>query len=95
MRAPRLSPALFHRLAVGTAVGMALLVVTGAAVRLTGSGLGCDTWPRCTETSIVAPASYHALVEFINRLVSSAVGVDVGAVAVAALLCAPRRRDLS
>jgi cytochrome c oxidase assembly protein subunit 15 len=43
----------------------------------------------------VAPASYHALVEFINRLVSSAIGAYVGIVAVAALLRAPRRRDLT
>jgi cytochrome c oxidase assembly protein subunit 15 len=95
MRRPSVSPATFRRLAVGAAVAMGVVVVTGAAVRLTGSGLGCDTWPRCTETSLVAPASYHALVEFINRVVSSVIGAYVGVVAVAALLRAPRRRDLT
>jgi cytochrome c oxidase assembly protein subunit 15 len=95
MRRPVVSPSAFRRLAAGAAVAMGVIVVTGAAVRLTGSGLGCDSWPRCTETSLVAPASYHALVEFINRLVSSAIGAYVGIVAVAALLRAPRRRDLT
>jgi cytochrome c oxidase assembly protein subunit 15 len=89
------SPALFRRLAVIAAVLLAAIVVTGAAVRLTDSGLGCPDWPRCTSTSIVAPASYHALVEFVNRVVTTLVGVFVAAVAVAALLRRPRRRDLT
>jgi heme a synthase len=89
------SPRTFRRLAVLAAIAMGLLVVSGAAVRLTDSGLGCDTWPRCTETSIVAPASFHGAVEFGNRVLSSVIGVFIGAVAVAALLRRPRRRDLS
>jgi heme a synthase len=95
MRAPSVSPVTFRRLAVFAAVAMALLVVSGAAVRLSDSGLGCDTWPRCTATSIVAPASFHGLVEFGNRVLSSIIGVYVGAVAVAALLRRPHRRDLT
>src|SRR3954454_25399339 len=95
MRAPTVSPVTFRRLAVFAAVAMGLLVVSGAAVRLTDSGLGCDTWPRCTATSIVAPASFHGLVEFGNRVLSSVIGVYVGAVAVASLLRRPRRRDLT
>lgn len=90
-----ISPTLFRRLAVIAAVLLAAIVVTGAAVRLTDSGLGCPDWPRCTSTSLVAPASYHALVEFINRVVTTLVGVFVGAVAIAALLRNPRRRDLT
>jgi cytochrome c oxidase assembly protein subunit 15 len=84
----------FHRLAVVSAALLGLIVVTGAAVRLTSSGLGCPTWPRCTDTSLVAPASYHALIEFINRVVTSLVGVFVGIVAVASLLRRDRRTDL-
>jgi heme a synthase len=76
-------------------VSLAAIVVTGAAVRLTSSGLGCPDWPRCTSTSLVAPASYHALVEFVNRIITSLVGVFVFLVAVGALLRAPRRRDLT
>lgn len=94
MRMPSVSPRAFKRLAAGAAAAMALIVVTGAAVRLTGSGLGCPTWPRCTETSLVAPFSYHALVEFANRVVTTVVGGYVAVVAVAAWLRAPRRRDL-
>jgi cytochrome c oxidase assembly protein subunit 15 len=95
MRVPTVSPSAFRRLAVLAVVAMGLLVVSGAAVRLSDSGLGCDTWPRCTATSIVAPASFHGMVEFGNRVLSSVVGVYVGAVAVAALLRSPRRRDLT
>jgi cytochrome c oxidase assembly protein subunit 15 len=90
-----ISPTTFRRLAIAAAAMLAAIVVTGAAVRLTSSGLGCPDWPRCTKTSLVAPASYHALVEFINRVVTTLVGVFVAAVAVAALLRAPRRRDLT
>jgi heme a synthase len=90
-----ISPRTFRRLTVAVAVSLAAIVVTGAAVRLTSSGLGCPDWPRCTNTSIVAPASYHALVEFVNRVITSLVGVFVFGVAVGALLRAPRRRDLT
>jgi cytochrome c oxidase assembly protein subunit 15 len=85
----------FRRLTIAVAVSLGAIVVTGAAVRLTSSGLGCPTWPRCTDTSLVAPASYHALVEFTNRIVTTLVGVFVFGVAVGALLRAPRRRDLT
>lgn len=94
MRVPHVSPTAFRRLTVVAAVLLALVVVTGAAVRLTGSGLGCPTWPRCTNTSLVAPASYHGWVEFGNRLLTTIVGVYVGLVAVASLVRRPRRRDL-
>jgi len=94
MSLPSVSPALFRRLTVIAAILLAAIVVTGGAVRLTGSGLGCPTWPRCTSTSIVAPDSYHALVEFVNRVVTSLVGVFIGVVAVASWLRQPKRRDL-
>jgi len=94
MRAPTLSPATFRRLAAVSAILLGLIVVSGAAVRLTGSGLGCPTWPRCTDTSIVAPPSYHAWVEFGNRVVTTVVGVFVAVVAIASLIRRPRRRDL-
>jgi heme a synthase len=95
MRLPTISPLTFRRLAVAAAVAMGAIVVTGAAVRLTGSGLGCPTWPRCTQTSIASPLSYHGLIEFGNRVLTSVVGVYVGLVAVAVLLRSPRRRDLT
>ena len=52
-------------------VGNIAIVVTGGAVRLTGSGLGCPTWPRCTETSLVShpDLGLHGAIEFGNRLI--------------------------
>ena len=94
-RLPSLSPVAFRRLAIGATALLALIVVSGAAVRLTSSGLGCPTWPRCTHTSLIAPPSYHALVEFINRVVSSVVGIVVALVAIAAHLRRPFRRELA
>lgn len=70
------------------------LIGTGAWVRLSESGLGCPTWPDCTRASVVAPASYHALVEFVNRCIITGVGVLVGLSVVASLLRRPFRRDL-
>jgi cytochrome c oxidase assembly protein subunit 15 len=58
-----------RRLAWATLVANILLVVTGGAVRLTGSGLGCPTWPRCTDSSFTPHGTIgpHQLVEFGNR----------------------------
>ncbi|HMS72918.1 MAG TPA: COX15/CtaA family protein, partial [Baekduia sp.] len=49
-----------------------LIVVTGAAVRLTGSGLGCSRWPNCSDQSLT-PQSGHAFIEFGNRLITTPV----------------------
>lgn len=67
------------------------LVVTGAAVRLTGSGLGCPTWPRCTEESYVTHPSMgiHGAIEFGNRMLTFV----LVAVAVACLVAAVVSRD--
>ena len=53
-------------------ISQSLIVVTGAAVRLTGSGLGCPTWPRCTDDSFVSTPEMgiHGLIEFGNRLLT-------------------------
>jgi heme a synthase len=70
------TPTVLRRLALASLIANIGIVVTGGAVRLTGSGLGCPTWPRCDATSYVAaPAhGYHAKVEFGNRLLISVVG---------------------
>jgi cytochrome c oxidase assembly protein subunit 15 len=94
-RLPRVSDPTFRRLSITAVVLLALIVVSGGAVRLTGSGLGCPDWPQCTAHSLVAPASYHPLVEFINRVISAAVTVAVLAVAAAAHLRTRPRRDLT
>lgn len=55
-----------------TLVSQILIIGTGGAVRLTGSGLGCPTWPRCTEDSFVATPEmgFHGIIEFGNRLLT-------------------------
>ncbi len=87
------SPAQYRRVAYATLASLTLIVLTGAAVRLTDSGLGCENWPKCGGTPL-PPLSTHALIEFGNRAVSGAVGV----ITVVALLLAwtrrPFRRDL-
>ncbi|HVA60050.1 MAG TPA: COX15/CtaA family protein [Mycobacteriales bacterium] len=90
-----MSPTAFRRLALVTTLVLAAIVVTGGAVRLTNSGLGCPTWPRCTATSYVAPTSYHALVEFVNRMITVGVSVLVGVTFLGAVLRRPRRVDLT
>jgi cytochrome c oxidase assembly protein subunit 15 len=89
-----ISPALVGKIATVVIVCYALLVVTGGAVRLTGSGLGCADWPTCSRTSIIASASFHPLVEFSNRCVTIAVSIVSVVAFLATLLRAPRRRDL-
>ena len=59
----------FAQIATASLVALGLVVASGAFVRLTGSGLGCDNWPRCGDTPFPA-ADFHALVEFGNRIVA-------------------------
>jgi cytochrome c oxidase assembly protein subunit 15 len=73
----------------------ALIVFTGAAVRLTGSGLGCPDWPRCQGTRLTPELSTHAFIEFGNRLLTGIVGLPCLAAAVLAWFRRPFRRDLA
>jgi cytochrome c oxidase assembly protein subunit 15 len=88
------SPATVSRVALANAVANGLIVITGGAVRVTGSGLGCPTWPRCTDDSFVATPelAVHGAIEFGNRLLTFV----LTAVAVATLVVVLRsaRRDL-
>ncbi|MEP9392535.1 COX15/CtaA family protein [Gordonia sp. VNQ95] len=61
-----------HRWAVALLVANVGIVVTGGAVRLTGSGLGCPTWPQCTDGSFVPHQAlgYHGVIEFGNRMLT-------------------------
>jgi cytochrome c oxidase assembly protein subunit 15 len=78
------SPAAVSRVALAHLAANVLIVVTGGAVRLTGSGLGCPTWPRCTDESFVPTPELagHGVIEFGNRLVTFL----LAAVAIAAVV---------
>lgn len=70
LRGP-VAPVRFLRIAMLSVVALGLVVTSGAFVRLTGSGLGCDNWPRCGDTPFPAK-DFHAIVEFGNRVVALA-----------------------
>ncbi|WP_435738496.1 COX15/CtaA family protein [Cellulosimicrobium sp. PMB13] len=76
-------------IAAGTAlVASVMIVVTGSIVRVTGSGLGCDTWPNCTAETLAPTAEMgvHGLIEFGNRLLAIVLCVIVGWLIVVARL---------
>jgi len=94
-RVPRVTPRAFRLLAASAVACYALLVVTGGAVRLTGSGLGCPDWPTCYGRDVTAPITFfHARVEFSNRLLTVAVTIVTFALLAAAIRRVPARRDL-
>jgi heme a synthase len=91
---PRLSARSYARLTTGVTWAVAVIIVTGGAVRLTGSGLGCPDWPTCTQDRLVAEWDYHQMVEFVNRVVTGAVSIAVILAVLGAWIRVPRRRDL-
>src|SRR3977135_2274129 len=91
----RLSPIMFRRVTLLAVWALGFIIVTGGAVRVTGSGLGCSNWPTCTTGSVVAPWQYHAMIEFGNRVVTGIVSVAVILAVLGSMVRAPRRRDLT
>jgi cytochrome c oxidase assembly protein subunit 15 len=94
---PRLSPAAYRRITFVTALLLGVIIVTGGAVRLTGSGLGCPAWPNCDPGHLTprSASDVNAMVEFLNRVFTTLVSVAVGVAVVGSLLRRPRRRDLT
>ena len=88
------TPQQYRRVTYWTLGALTLIVLTGAAVRLTGSGLGCPDWPKCYGKAL-PPLSTHALIEFGNRALSGLVGVLTVVAAVLAFTRRPFRRDLA
>jgi len=93
-------PVLMRRLAIAAVVAQAGIAVTGSVVRVTGSGLGCPTWPQCFPGSLVPVsnadvAPLHQWVEFGNRLLTVVLVLVAGACLLAALNTRPRRRRLT
>ena len=96
MRRLHLTPDQYRRITVAAAWSLALIIVTGAAVRLTGSGLGCPEWPNCTAGSLTPTRAvgFHGVIEFVNRMVTGVVSVAVIVAVLGSLVRTPRRRDL-
>jgi cytochrome c oxidase assembly protein subunit 15 len=93
LRSFTVSPAVFERFAWAAFAALFLIVVSGATVRLTGSGLGCENWPSCGET-FLPPKDYNAYVEFGNRVAGFVVGLTTLAAAAAAFRVAGMPRWL-
>jgi cytochrome c oxidase assembly protein subunit 15 len=95
VRSLRLSPLAYRRVCLFGVWALGFIIVTGAAVRLTGSGLGCPDWPTCERNRVVAPWQYHAVIEFGNRVVTGAVSLAIVAAVLGSSVRRPRRRDLT
>jgi cytochrome c oxidase assembly protein subunit 15 len=91
----RISPERYFVVACVALVALTLIVFTGAAVRVTGSGLGCPDWPNCSEGRLIAEGHTYAWIEFGNRLLSGIVGVAAIAAGALAFVRRPFRRDLA
>src|SRR4051795_9514222 len=94
-RLPSVSPGLYARIAAVAFGLLVLIVFTGAAVRLTGSGLGCPTWPECHGAVIQTELDTHGAIEYGNRLLTGAVAVGAILAFLTAFLRKPFRRDLA
>ena len=90
-------PRTVERAALSAHVMSVLIVVTGGAVRLTGSGLGCPTWPKCTTDSLTATSEMglHGAIEFGNRMLTYVLCAAVGWAIIAARAAEPWRRGLT
>ncbi|MBR8641060.1 COX15/CtaA family protein [Streptomyces tuirus] len=89
-------PRTVQRAALSAVVMSVIIVITGGAVRLTGSGLGCPTWPKCTDDSLTATSAmgFHGAIEFGNRMLTYVLCAAVGWAIIAARSRKPYRRGL-
>ena len=93
-KARQVSPAGYIWVTRFALILLCVIVVSGAAVRLTGSGLGCSDWPRCNSEKFIDVSTTHGAIEQINRLFTGLVTVIVIASVLAARFRVPYRKDL-
>lgn len=89
-----MTAARFRWFALADFVSMIAIVLSGAAVRLSGSGLGCPDWPTCYQHQITKVAGYHSFIEYGNRMVTVLITIITISTFIAALIRRPRRSDL-
>ena len=92
--ARQISPAGYIWVSRFALILLCVIVVSGAAVRLTGSGLGCSDWPRCNSEKFIDVSTTHGAIEQINRLFTGLVTAIVIAAVLAARFRVPYRKDL-
>ena len=96
MRSFSISPAQYQKITRISLLLLAFIIVTGAAVRLSGSGLGCSDWPTCENDQLVAEIDdVHAMVEFVNRVITGFVALAVIIAVLGSLFRTPKRKDLT
>ena len=95
-RVPHLTPQAYRRVTFAAAVLLAVIIVSGGAVRLTDSGLGCPDWPNCSPGRLTprGTSDANAMIEFVNRAFTGLVSVAVILAVLGSLVRTPRRRDL-
>ncbi len=91
----QLQPRRYRIITIGALLALCTIIVTGAGVRLAGSGLGCDSWPACNETRFVDVSDAHTAIEQLNRLFTGVIVILVAAAVLGSLIRVPRRRDLT
>jgi heme a synthase len=91
---PELTPAAYRKITFAALVLLGFIIATGAAVRLSGSGLGCPDWPTCTQGQLVSALELHPMIEFVNRMITGLVSVVVILAVLGSLARIPRRPDL-
>lgn len=97
LRTAPISPRAYRRITGIALVALGAIVVSGAAVRLTGSGMGCPTWPSCEDGSLVPRGATggHGWVEFLNRTFTGGVSIAVALAVLGSRRLRERRRDLT
>jgi cytochrome c oxidase assembly protein subunit 15 len=89
------TPETYRRVTLLALLALVFIVVTGASVRLTGSGLGCPDWPTCDGSQVVSEfRDTPEIIEFVNRMITGLVSVAVVAAVLGSRWRVPRRQDL-